>query len=176
MREEERRLRNKKYFLHRHFSICWLGTAGVSSLLYPAQRPPHQNPSKAKPVPWPFRHTRLPPSFAELGPPRAAWPGETHSAPSADSLLTRLGSGVRTLTHVRRTGPARAYGRNCESKHLQVLQSSRQASSSRSEGLPGRLASRELLHRPVRQDQRQRRHHLGRPLRPLRTRRPKRNA
>ena len=52
------------------------------------------------------------------GPAQAAWPGETHSAPSADSLLTRLGSGVRTLTHVRRTGPARADGRNCESGTL----------------------------------------------------------
>ena len=38
--------------------------------------------------------------------------------PSADSLLTRLGSGIRTLTHVRRTGPARADGRNCESRTL----------------------------------------------------------
>ena len=38
--------------------------------------------------------------------------------PSADSLLTRLGSGIRTLTHVRRTGPARADGRNCESGTL----------------------------------------------------------
>ena len=53
-----------------------------------------------------------------VGPARAAWPGETHSALSADSLLTRLGSGVRTLTHVRRTGPARAEGRNCESGTL----------------------------------------------------------
>ena len=56
------------------------------------------------------------------GPAQAAWPGETHSAPSADSLLTRLGLAIRTLTHVQQTGPARADGRNCESGTLKGTQ------------------------------------------------------
>ena len=76
------------------------------------------NPSKAKPTPpGHFRHSQA--SFAELGPARAAWPGETHSAPAADSLLTRLGSVLRSLTHARRTGP----DETAKVEHSQVLES-----------------------------------------------------
>ena len=119
MREKERRLGNKKYFLPRHFSICWLGTVSFSSpFLFIRAKPPHQNPSKAKPTPpGHFRHSQA--SFAELGPARAAWPGETHSAPAADSLLTRLGSVLRSLTHARRTGP----DETAKVEHSQLLES-----------------------------------------------------
>ena len=48
MREEERRLRNKKYFLPRHFSICWLGAASFSSLLYPAHETAASKPVQSK--------------------------------------------------------------------------------------------------------------------------------
>ena len=65
MREDERILRNKKYFLPRHFSICWLRPVSFSSLLYPAHETAASNASKAKPAPWPF--SALSASFAELG-------------------------------------------------------------------------------------------------------------
>jgi hypothetical protein len=117
MREEERRLRNKKYFLLRHFSICWLGAASFSSLLYPAHETAASKPVQSK--------TGSLAIFGILGflrgvGARLRQPGRARLIllPSADSLLTRLGSGIRTLTHVRRTGPARADGRNCESGTL----------------------------------------------------------
>ena len=68
MRDEKKRiLRNKKYFLPRHFSICWLRPASFSSLLYPRARNCRikrvQSKTGSLAI---FRHSRA--SFAELGP------------------------------------------------------------------------------------------------------------
>ena len=80
MREEERRLRNKKYFLPRHFSICWVRPVSFSSLLYPRTRNRRIKRVQSK--------TGSLAIFGTLGflrgvggPAQAAWPGETHSAP-----------------------------------------------------------------------------------------------
>ena len=112
MREDERILRNKKYFLPRHFSICRLGHCRRMRGSPPplsAQNCRIKTRPKQNRFPGHFRHSRLPSrSWSGALPPQAAWPGETHSAPSADSLLTRVGLAIRTLTHVRRTGPTRA--------------------------------------------------------------------
>ena len=81
-----------------------------------------------------FRHSRLPSwSWSGALPPQAAWPGETHSAPSADSLLTRVGLTIRTLTHVRLTGPTRANERINKSVTL----------TGRAQSTPRRLLSSE---------------------------------
>ena len=89
MREEERRLRNKKYFLPRHLSICWLGGCKLSFPPLPRARNRRIKRVQSK--------TGSLAIFGTLGflrgvggPAQAAWPGETHSALSADSLLTRV--------------------------------------------------------------------------------------
>ena len=111
MREDERILRNKKYFLRFTPTLLDMpvGHCRRISPFLSAQNCRIKTRPKQNRFPGHFWHSRLPSrSWSGALPPQAAWPGETHSAPSADSLLTRVGLAIRTLTHVRRTGPTRA--------------------------------------------------------------------
>ena len=106
MREDERILRNEKYFLPPTLLDMPVGHCRRISPLLSAQNCRIKTRPQQNRFPGPFGTKGL--FLRAVGPPQAAWPGETHSAPSADSLLTRVGLAIRTLTHVRRAGPTRA--------------------------------------------------------------------
>ena len=88
--------------------------------LPPRTKPPHQTRPKQNRLPGHFRHSRL---------PSRSWGPGSGSLAGRDSFCSICGFALdtarfgcqRTLTHdchVRRTGPARADGRNCESGTL----------------------------------------------------------
>ena len=66
-----------------------------------------RDPSSAKPTPERIWHFGW--FLHGVGRPQAARLGETCFAISTVSLLTWVGSSIRTLTHVDQTGPAGAY-------------------------------------------------------------------